>query len=157
MKVKSLAGALAIVLLVAGCNTTGGPKQTVGTLGGAVAGGLLGAQVGGGSGRLIATGAGAVIGAFLGGEIGSSLDNADKLMAERTAQRSLETAPTGTATSWNNPDSGNSGTITPTATYQQQGGQYCRDYSQTIFVDGREETLVGKACRNNDGTWTDVS
>ena len=156
MNAKTFIGALLAVVLLAGCNTTGGPKQTVGTLGGAVAGGLLGAQVGGGSGRLIATGAGAVLGAFLGGEIGSSLDNADRVMAQQNAQRAFETAPTGTTTTWRNPDSGNSGNITPTATYQESG-QPCRDYSQTIYVDGKQETAVGKACRNNDGTWTIVS
>lgn len=156
MNAKSIIGALLAITLLVGCNTTGGTKQTVGTLGGAVAGGLLGSQIGGGSGRLIAVGAGALLGGFLGGEIGASLDNADKALAQQNAQTAFESAPTGTTTSWRNPDSGHSGTVTPTATYQE-GGQPCRDYSQTIYVDGKQETAVGKACRNNDGTWTIVS
>lgn len=156
MNAKSIVGAFLAITLLVGCNTTGGTKQTVGTLGGAVAGGLLGSMVGGGSGRLVAVGLGAVLGGFVGGEIGASLDNADKAMAHQTAQSAFETAPTGTSSSWNNPDSGHSGNITPTATYQESG-QPCRDYSQTIYVDGKQETAVGKACRNNDGTWAIVS
>ncbi len=156
MNAKTFAGVLVAVMLVAGCNTTGGPKQTVGTLGGAVAGGLLGAQLGGGSGRLIATGAGAVLGAFLGGEIGSSLDNADQVMARQTAQDAFEKSKTGTTATWRNPDTGHSGSVTPTATYQDNG-TVCRDYEQRIFVDGQQEVLTGTACRNSDGTWSVIS
>lgn len=48
------------------CNTFEGvgTKQGVGTVGGAVLGGLAGSQVGGGSGQLWATGAGVLLGGF---------------------------------------------------------------------------------------------
>lgn len=142
--------------LLAGCQTMGGPKQTVGAVGGAVLGGLAGSQIGGGDGRLIATGVGAVLGAWVGSEIGRSLDDADRLAAERASQRAFETAPTGQTTTWRNPDSGNYGEITPTRTYQADNRD-CRDYTHTIYVDGRSETARGTACRQADGTWQIVS
>ena len=50
------------------------------------------------------------------------------------AQRTFESAKTGETTTWQNPDSGHSGSITPTHTYQAASGQYCREYQQTIDV-----------------------
>lgn len=147
--------ALAAALLTA-C-TTGGPKQSVGTVGGAVAGGVIGSQFGGGTGQLIATGVGTMLGAFVGSEIGSSLDRADQLYAQQTAQRAFETVPSGQTATWQNPDTGHRGEVTPTRTFQQAGGTPCRDFSQTIYVDGRAETATGTACRNADGTWRLVS
>ena len=137
-----------------GSNT--GTKQTVGTLGGAALGGLAGAQIGSGSGQVAAAVAGGLLGAFLGSEIGSSLDKADRLATERTTHRTLETAPTGSSVPWRNPDSGNSGTVTVDRTYERSTGQYCRDYRQTVEIDGQTEILTGTACRQSDGTWRNI-
>jgi surface antigen len=71
----------------------------------------------------------------------------------QTTNRTLESAPTGQAASWRNPDSGNSGTVTPTRTYQRSGGEYCREYTQTVRVGGKTEEAYGTACRQPDGTW----
>ena len=147
---------LAAGLALAGCADQG-TKQTVGGLGGAVLGGLLGAQVGGGSGRLWATGAGAVIGALVGSEIGRSLDDNDRRNMESTTQAALEHTQSNTTSTWTNPDSGNSGTVTPTRTYQANSGDYCREYQQTITVGGKTEDAYGTACRQPDGSWKIVS
>lgn len=155
MKSNILIPAILAIFALTACTDTTGTKQTVGTIGGAVAGGLLGAQVGSGSGRLVATGLGTLLGAWAGSEIGASLDRADQAYAQQAAQRSLETAPIGTATTWRNPDSGHYGTITPTST-TPRGNTYCRDFTQTIYVEGRSETATGTACRNPDGTWSIV-
>ncbi len=147
------AGALSLTLL-AGCQTTdAGTKQTVGAIGGAVLGGFLGSKVGGGSGQLIATGAGAVLGGLLGSSVGKSLDDVDRVMMERTSQASLEHTKAGSTSTWSNPDTGNSGSVTPTKTYQASSGEYCREYRQTIVVGGKEEEAFGTACRQPDGTW----
>lgn len=130
-----------------------GQKQTGGAVLGGVAGGLLGSKVGGGSGKLAATAVGTVLGLFLGSEVGKSLDKADKTYAANTYHRALETQPSGTSTVWKNPDSGNTGTVTPTRTYQESAGQYCREYQQTVTVAGRTENAFGKACRQPDGSW----
>ena len=73
--------------------------------------------------------------------------------AAQNAQRSLEATPTGSASPWQNPDTGNYGTFTPTQTYQRPDGQYCREYTQTISVGGRTERGYGTACRQRDGSW----
>ena len=139
--------------LLAGCQSGAGNKEVGGSLLGAGVGGLLGAQVGNGTGKLAAVAIGVLGGALLGNQIGQSLDKADRVYAERNAMNALETSQAGTASTWRNPDSGHSGTFTPTRTYQTAQGQNCRDYEQTIFVDGKAETATGRACRNDDGTW----
>ena len=133
-------------------NNNGIGKQEVGAASGAVIGGILGSKVGGGNGQLWATGAGAVIGGLLGSEIGKSLDRADMAYAANASDRA-HSAPVGETVSWNNPDSGNYGTVTPTREGRSTAGRYCREYEQEIFVDGRRETAVGTACQNGDGTW----
>ncbi|MEX0838899.1 MAG: RT0821/Lpp0805 family surface protein [Parvibaculum sp.] len=154
--VKAIAiGAMALAL--AACDQQGGfggagTKQTIGTVGGAVAGGLAGSQIGGGSGRLWATGAGVLLGALVGSEIGKSLDRADQAYLGQTTYNALETGRTGQPVQWRNPDSGNYGTVTPQAA-QQYSGQTCREYSQTIYVEGQSQTAYGTACRQPDGSW----
>lgn len=154
---KIFAAALTSVLLLTGCQTGKGPKETIGAVGGAVLGGLLGSKIGGGSGQLIATGAGAVLGGLLGSSVGKSLDDTDRLMAERTTQASLEHVRTGETSTWSNPDSGASGSVTPQRTYQATSGEYCREYEQTIEIDGQLERAYGTACRQPDGSWRIVS
>ncbi|MDB2683032.1 RT0821/Lpp0805 family surface protein [Alphaproteobacteria bacterium] len=129
-----------------------GTKQTVGGVGGAVLGGLAGSKVGGGSGQLWATGAGALIGALVGSEIGRSLDKADMAYAQSATERA-HTAPIGEQVSWVNPQSGNSGSVMPQRDGYSSSGRYCREYEQTIVVDGQQQTAVGQACQNSDGTW----
>ena len=140
------------------CQTPGGQgggvsKQTGGTLIGGIAGGLLGAQVGKGSGRLIATGVGALAGALVGGSVGQTLDQYDQAMMQKSSHQALEFSPAGRAVEWNNPDSGNSGTITPTKTYKTTQGMYCREYTQEVHIGGKAESAYGKACRQADGSW----
>lgn len=140
-------------LVLVGCANNPGPKQTMGTLIGAAGGGLAGAQIGRGKGQLAAVAVGTLLGAMIGNEVGQSLDRADRLYARENAQRALELAPTGQSTGWVNPDSGNSGTVTPTQTYQSPDGRYCREYQTTVVVGGRQSQGYGTACRGPDGSW----
>jgi surface antigen len=133
-----------------------GTKQTIGTGGGALIGGILGSKVGGGSGQLWATGAGALVGALVGSEIGKSLDAADRGYMSNATQQAQQ-APVGEPISWNNPDSGNSGQIVATKDGYSSSGKYCREYQQTIYVGGQEETAYGTACRQPDGSWQVVN
>jgi len=148
-----LAVLLVLATLLFGCAPSMGPKESTGTLLGAGTGALLGAQIGAGRGNIVAVAIGTLAGAIIGQEIGKSLDRADQLMMERNAQYALEYTRTNTPTSWRNPDSGNYGTITPTDTYQTTGGQYCREYYQTITVGGQPQQAYGTACRQPDGSW----
>ena len=129
-----------------------GPKQGIGGVLGGVGGGVIGSTMGKGKGKIATTIAGALIGSLLGSEIGASMDATDKMLAERSTQNALETAKTNTAVSWNNPDNGHSGAITPVRTYQT-GNRYCREYQQVVTVGGRKQSAYGTACRQPDGTW----
>lgn len=147
---------IAIILtgfLLMGCESTG-PKTAIGGLGGAAAGGLLAATLGG-KGTGIA--AGAILGSLLGGAIGDRMDAADRARANQAAAQALETIPSHQTVTWQNPDSGNSGTVTPIRTYQTASGQYCREYQQTITIGGERHQSYGTACRQLDGSWKIVS
>jgi surface antigen len=133
-----------------------GTKEKVGSVFGAVVGGYAGSKVGGGSGQLIATGVGTLLGAWAGNEVGKSLDKADYMYAERAEAKAYE-APIGQQIAWNNPESGNYGTVTPVRDGQTASGDYCREYEQTIYVQGRAETGVGVACQREDGKWEVIS
>jgi surface antigen len=137
---------------LAACETTG-QKQGAGTVIGAVGGAIAGAQFGKGDGKLAATAVGTLLGAIVGSEIGKSLDHADQLALAQTTQQTLEVAPSGHTNSWRNPDSGNSGTITPTQAYTKNDGQPCREFQQTVTIGGDIEEAYGTACRQADGTW----
>ena len=151
---KKVVAIVAAAFLLGACANNGqGQKQTGGTLIGAGLGALAGSQIGSGSGQLAAVAIGALAGAFLGNEVGKSLDRADKAAMERSTQRALETAPSGQTVAWRNPDSGNSGTITPEPAVRRDSGEFCRDYQQTITVAGRSEQAYGTACRQPDGSW----
>jgi surface antigen len=148
--------ALLIVALCAGCATGGdssieGNKKTIlGSMVGAAAGGLIGAAAGGGAAGIVG---GVLLGGLVGGVAGNALDQRDKQIAANNAQHTFETARTGQTTTWQNPDSGHSGTMTPTHTYQAADGQYCREYQQEITVGGEKHQSYGTACRQPDGTW----
>jgi len=154
MKILRTVTVVALVASLGACADTSSQKQQAGTVVGGVLGGVLGSNVGQGKGKTAGTIAGVLIGAIIGGEIGKSMDATDRMMAERTAQKSLESAPTGTTSTWSNPDSGHRGTVTPTRTYRNVSNQDCRDYETTVYIDGREETATGVACRQPDGTWS---
>ena len=150
---KRLVSLIAVVLLVGACAGNQGQKQTGGTLLGAGLGALAGSQIGSGSGQLAAVAIGALAGAFVGGEVGKSLDRADRIAMQNSTQRALETAPSGQSVVWRNPDSGNSGTIVPQPAVQNDAGEYCREYQQTVTVAGKSEQAYGRACRQPDGSW----
>jgi len=140
-------------LALVGCD---GNKEGTGTLMGAGLGGLAGAAFGSGSGKVGMIMAGALLGGFIGNRIGHQMDEQDKKLANASAQRALETVPTGTVVAWRNPDNGHAGTYTPVRTYESQEG-YCREYQQTVTVGGKTEKAYGKACRQPDGAWKIVS
>jgi surface antigen len=152
-----LPAVLVVVALIAGCQNGQsdlGPKTGFGAALGAAGGGLLAAAAGGGGTGIAA---GVLLGGLAGGALGSTLDAQDRRIAAQNSQNALETVPSGTTTTWRNPDSGNSGTVTPTRTFQNNSGQYCREYQQTITVGGKQEQSYGTACRQPDGTWKIVS
>ncbi|KTD74806.1 RT0821/Lpp0805 family surface protein [Legionella waltersii] len=146
---KLTVASLSLSFMLVGCAMN---NEGVGTITGGVVGGLVGSQFGGGSGKVAAAAGGALLGAFLGGQIGKTMDKVDRM----EMQRALETAPTGRAVSWSNPDSGNRYTVQPTRTYYH-AQQPCREYITKALIGGKPQQIYGKACRQADGSWRVVS
>ncbi|NOX09110.1 MAG: glycine zipper 2TM domain-containing protein [Gammaproteobacteria bacterium] len=140
---------LAGVVTVTGCANNGQVKnQQAGAVIGGILGGVLGSRVGKGSGRTVAIIAGTMAGGYIGGSVGKSMDDTDRLKIEH----SMEQSRTGVPTRWNNPDSGNAYTVTPTRTYEERDVA-CREYTVDAVIDGRTEQIYGTACRQPDGSW----
>jgi surface antigen len=123
-------------------------------LGGAAAGGLIGAAAGGGGAGIAA---GTLLGGLIGAGIGQALDQRSQRLQAETVHRTLETAPSGTVTTWANPDNGTEGTVSPVRTYRNPAGDYCREFEQTVTIGGQPQRSYGTACRQPDGTWRMVN
>ncbi len=124
-------------------------REAIGAVIGGVVGGVAGAQVGEGDGKTLATIAGTIVGVIAGKSIGRAMDEAD----EYCAGQALEYAPDGQAVTWQNPDTQSQYSVTPASTYQNEAGQYCREYVTEAVIDGNREQVSGTACRQEDGSW----
>lgn len=153
---SGVAGFLALGLALSACQNTG-PKETGGTVIGAVGGALLGAALVDGDAQWVAIAGGALLGGWLGNQVGSALDENDRAAAARATRTAITQNPDGQATRWSNPATGNSGATRPLSTYQSADSRLCRDYETTVLVNGKTERGVGTACRQPDGTWRVVS
>jgi surface antigen len=147
------AGLVSLSLLLGGCSTTLNKQET-----GAATGALLGAALGYGLGKghsdkELAVALGAIFGAVAGDQIGAQLDEKDRLMAAQNLQHSLENTPDGTTTTWKNPNSGHSGSSSPTQTSVATSGTPCREFVTEIMVGGKAQQGYGTACRQADGSW----
>ena len=152
MKKLVLATAISATLLT-GCAGTYN-KATTGAALGALTGTALAYGLGKDSGKkdlwLVA---GAAAGGLFGHNIGAKLDERDRLLMGETVHQTLEKAPDNSIGSWKNPNSGNSGTITPTQTHMSANNQPCREFTQTVFIGGQPQQAYGTACRQSDGSW----
>lgn len=151
-----VAALIASTLALSGCANDAGPNQTGGALIGAGLGGLLGSQFGRGDGRLAATAIGVLAGAAIGSNIGKRLDDVDRQRMREAEQRAYN-APLNEPIIWNNPNTGHSGTVTPTREGRRPNGDYCREFQSNITVGGQSEKGYGTACRQQDGSWKIVS
>lgn len=146
-----------LAITMAGCAHQVGPRAGTGSLLGAGAGALIGSQLGSGGGQIAAVALGTLAGALMGQDIGRTLDRADQAYMQQNAQRSLEAIPTNRTSRWVNPDTGHSGSMTPTKTYRNNSRQYCREYQQTVVINGSEQRAYGQACRQADASWKIIS
>ena len=125
-----------------------GTHEESGALTGAAVGALLGSSVSNGRNRPFAMWLGAVVGASIGATVGKYMDEQDRM---KTAEI-LETSRTNTPTTWVNPDTHNTYTVTPTRTYSVAEGP-CREFTMDAQVGGKTEQIYGTACRQPDGSW----
>lgn len=136
MAVRGIALGLA-GLLLAGCTTTSGGGSDL----------ALGAATPG-TGMVAA-------GGMLNNAIGSGLDEADRQRAYNAEIAALEEGGPGTPVGWRG-DNGAHGTVIAGPAYQRAGYVRCRDYSHTVFMQGRTQLSRGAACRTPEGNWMTV-
>jgi surface antigen len=151
MRSIALTAALVAALVGTGCSN----NQDAGTVVGAITGGIIGNQFGKGGGRVAATLAGAVVGGIVGNEIGRSLDERDRELARQAEFDAWERGPPRQPVRWRNPDNGRYGEVIADD-YYYRGSSRCRDFIHKVYIDGRPQAMRGTACRNPDGTWTQV-
>lgn len=128
-------------LLLNSCATKG---QT-GALGGAAGGAILGQAIGGNTGGTLI---GAAVGGLLGYIVGNEMDKYDQDQLTQV----YETSPSRQTTRWENPDSGNRYAVTPQPAYVDRDGRNCREAEILSTIDGKAETIMCTACREN-GRW----
>ena len=87
------------------------------------------------------------------GPVGAGLDDEDKRRAYTAQIQALESSGSGAPVAWKNPDSGHYGSIVPGPMFDR-GASKCRQYTHTIYIDGKPSTARGSACRNANGRWT---
>jgi surface antigen len=129
------------------------PHEFFGTLLGAISGGVIGAQIGSGSGRAAAIAGGILLGSLVGNTIGRGLDDYDRRLAYQSTQYALESMRSGTEVEWRGGRSGAHGTVIPRPAFQNQLGQYCREFQETVVIGGQPQSAYGTACRQDDGQW----
>jgi surface antigen len=156
MRIQKATAVLALCAVTVGCSNINAPKQDQGMVAGAVAGGVLGSQIGRGKGSIVAGVLGAVVGGVVGSEIGKSMDQRDRQLAQEAEMRAFERGRSGERIAWRNPDNGRYGEVVPGPAYRR-GPEDCRDFTHTVYIDGRPQAMRGVACRNPDGTWRNVS
>ena len=143
--------ALAPVLLVlAGCagENQPGVGEVLGTVGGAVAGGVLGNKVGDGSGQKIAIAAGAILGGLAGNWIGK---NVDENVRRKAAAAQTQALDTGESITW--AEGSDTGTVEIGRTGTNNRDETCREFTHTVQIGGREQQAYGTACRDAAGDW----
>jgi len=159
MRSLTAAALAAVALVSAGCS--GGPdgrlnETDTGTGAGVLLGGLVGSQFGKGSGHIAGAVIGAVAGGIIGNDIGRKLDARDRQLAQDAEYDALERGRSGEPRRWRDPDDDRYGEVVPQSPYQRAGLD-CRDYTHTVYIEGRPAAMRGTACRNRDGSWSAVS
>jgi len=142
----------AVILAMSGTVTHAqmGPKESGGTVGGALIGGILGSAFGGsGAGRVVGGLAGAAVGGFIGNRIGASLDEEDR-RAMANSTRSAMTS--GSARSFSNRKTGVRGSAKVIGNSRNASNQPCRTVQQEVVLkDGSvvRDTVTG--CKGPNG------
>jgi surface antigen len=152
------------LIMLGGCqqggNGFGSNEQLLGALLGGAAGGAIGSQVATGDTRIATTLVGTLVGGYLGYEIASRLTREDQTQLGAATEEALGAPEAGEPVEWQNPESGNSGTVVAGDVYVRPASATkasplpCRDVEQTIVLaDGTSETVTTTACQSESGTW----
>ena len=105
-------------------------------------------------GHAAASSGGTLLAAFLSGRLSGTFDRRDVTAAEQAYQQAA-TAPLDERFTWNNPETGNYGTVIPTGEGVDDGTRRaCREYHVSVYANGSYAEQVAIGCRNPNGTWT---
>ena len=121
-----------------------------------IRGGLISSSLGPGHGPTAQPHYGTILGAAIPGQPGRQLSRTDMIFAEEAGFRA-HAAALGQTVQWANPQSGNSGTITPIRQGLSTIGSVCRQYHQIINIGGQVEEAYGTSCRQPNGDWVVVN
>jgi surface antigen len=77
----------------------------------------------------------------------------DRKTIEAAVTEALEKRLSGASIEWASPASGLRGAVTPTRTFRDAAGQWCREYEEVIRYGGDIEHRRGIACRTGEGEW----
>ena len=154
---KSIAAVAIVTVIAAGCSPSAGPRERSGGLIGGLSGAAIGSQFGGGTEEGIAAAVlGGVLWSLIGSQIGRDLDELDRQRAQEAEYRALEYGRSGRPVVWRNDNTGHYGEVVAGPGYEVNSLD-CRDYTHTIYIDGRPQVAKGTACRQLDGSWQIVS
>lgn len=153
MRIKSFAVALAAALAGASCTGGSGSQQAGPAVDGAILGNLLGRQAGSETDGIWSSGTGAVLEGIAESDAGTAMSRDDEIYMTRTTQAALEHTKSGQSSTWLNPNTGNTGSVTPVKTFQRDDDTYCRTIEQTLTTNDGTARARGTACRQPNGTW----
>lgn len=129
-----------IAVTLASCQSgTVGQNTAIGAGLGAMVGGLGCAAAGGKAGACVAL---AGVGALIGGGIGAQIDARDRERREAALRQARSQSK---RVSWRNPQTGNSGTITPLRAVVQNG-QNCRVIRENYVKNGEPISAESTVC-----------
>jgi surface antigen len=141
--------ALLLAIVVGACDTVSN-RPLIGT---STVESRLESTIGDAKADAAPTAVGSLFGTYHQTTVGKLLDSADRRYAEEVAKKSLEKAPNGTVSKWTNPENRHAGTFTPINSYLSDDRYNCRDYHQSITIDGNTRETDGTACRTGENTW----
>lgn len=95
-------------------------------------------------------------GGFLGGAFGTGLDEGDRQRAMAAETTALETGGPGSPVGWRG-DNGAHGTVIAGPAYSRPNYARCRDFTHTLYLQGKPQLSRGIACRTQEGNWIAVT
>lgn len=118
----------------------------------AIAGGMVGSTLSAGSGQTISMIGGALLATHIMEQLTQKLDRKDKEYLY-DAQLKAFTSNIGEPVYWKNLHTGNRGILTATSENYSRSGQLCREFKHQIFMNWRNVSTTGAACKINNENW----
>jgi hypothetical protein len=86
-------------------------------------------------------------------QVGDLPPDSDLVFTRAAVSEVLSRAGNDASVTWENPQSGARGTVTPIASVYDQDGQTCRDFLASYVQGSSQAWLRGEACKQPRGDW----